>query len=142
MQEILLLAIVGRYNVAMTENDQDNYGFFQRLHKALGPITGGLLLDFVDLTTYGPMGLVFGALLGGLVAWWITSVYNVRGTARVFLVTLAAMYCTIPLTEPFPIATIFCAICRFFEPPIRRLKQKKASKKHQHPRKYIDSDVS
>lgn len=126
----------------MAENGNNDYGFFQRLHKALGPITGGLLLDFVDLTTYGPIGLVFGALLGGLVAWWVTSIYNVRGTARVFLITLAAMYCTIPMTEMFPIATIFCAICRFFEPPVRRLKQKRASKKNQRLRKYVDSDVS
>ena len=126
----------------MTENDQSDYGFFQRLHKALGPITGGLLLDFVDLTTYGPMGIFFGAVLGGLVAWWVTSIYNVRGTARAFLITIAAMYCTIPMTEMFPVATIFCAICRFFEPPVRRFKEKKASEKNQPPRKYVESDVS
>jgi len=126
----------------MAENDSNDYGFFQRLHKALGPITGGLLLDFVDLATIGPMGIMFGALLGGLVGWWITSIYNVRGTARVFLITIAAMYCTIPLTALFPIATIFCAICRFFEPPVRKLKQKKEKEKKQPPRKYVDSEVS
>ncbi len=126
----------------MTEQDQVKYGFFQRLHKALGPITGGLLLDFVDFATYGSMGIMFGALLGGLVAWWLTSIYNVRGTARVFLVTVAAMYCTIPLTEPFPIATIFCSICRFFEPPTRKLKRNKGTEKIQPPRKFVDSEVS
>ena len=142
MQEILLLVVYCGYNRDMAENDNNDYGFFQRAHKALGPITGGLLLDFVDFATYGSMGIMFGALLGGLVGWWVTSIYNVRGTARVFLITVAAMYCTIPLTEPFPIATIFCAICRFFEPPVRKLKQKRSAKKDQPPRKFVDSDVS
>ena len=142
MQEILLSVIFCVYNKAMAENENSDYGFFQRVHKALGPITGGLLLDFVDLATYGPMGIFFGGALGALVAWWVTSIYNVRGTARVFLITIAAMYCTMPLTEPFPIATIFCAICRFFEPPVRKLKQKKEKEKDQPPRKFVDSEVS
>jgi len=125
----------------MEDNVNSDYGFLQRLYKALGPITGGLLLDFVDLTTFGPLGIFFGGVLGAMVAWWITSTYNITGTAKLFLITIAAMYCTIPLTELVPMATIFFAICRFFEPAPKTIKQNKPPK-NQPPRKYVDSEVS
>lgn len=53
-----------------------------RLHRALGPIGGGLLLDFLDLTSYGALGLYGGFALGGLVGWWLGGVYEFSREGR------------------------------------------------------------
>ena len=62
-------------------------GFFWRLHRALGPILGGLLLDFTDLATYGPMGIL-GPFLGAAVVLWITSLYRFSVKTKIILAFL------------------------------------------------------
>ena len=37
---------------------------WQRYHKALFPILGGIILDCADLATYGPAGLYTGMIVG------------------------------------------------------------------------------
>jgi hypothetical protein len=86
-----------------------------RLHRAFGPLAGGIILDVVDLATFGPIGLCGGFLLGGLVGWWIGSLYSLSVHQRRWLAAAAALYTAIPLTEPLPIATAFGAFARFQE---------------------------
>ena len=93
---------------------QQQPGYLWRLHRALGPILGGLLLDFTDLATFGPMGIL-GPILGAAVVLWISSLYNFSVKTKIILAFLGGVYCTVPMTEPFPIATLVCAACRFFE---------------------------
>jgi len=111
-------------------------GFFWRLHRALGPILGGLLLDFTDLATYGPMGIL-GPFLGAAVVLWITSLYQFSVKTKIILAFLGGVYCMVPMTEPFPIATLVCAACRFFEKPSNPPDH---SEKHSN-RKFVESKV-
>lgn len=92
---------------------------FERLHRALGPLAGGMIIDFVDFATFGPIGLVLGPVLGGLAGWWVSSIYHFGTRGRIVVATLAAIYCTIPFTELLPLATLVAAVARFFEPPRR-----------------------
>jgi hypothetical protein len=87
-----------------------------RLHAALGPIAGGLVLDFVDLVTFGPIGLAVGPIVGGIVGWWLCSFYRLTGATRLLAIVAAGVYCFIPFTEPFPLATIVAAMGRFVNP--------------------------
>lgn len=87
----------------------------ERLHRALGPLAGGLILDFVDLATFGPLGFYLGPIVGALVGWWISSIYRYKTSSRIIWAILAALYCTIPLTEIIPVATIISALARFSE---------------------------
>ena len=87
-----------------------------RLHRALGPIAGGLVLDFVDLTTFGPLGAI-GLFIGVGVGWWISSIYNFSPRVRVILALLAGTYCLLPMTELLPVATIISGVARFGEEP-------------------------
>jgi len=89
----------------------------ERLHRALGPLAGGIIIDFVDFATFGPIGLVLGPVLGGMAGWWVSSIYNFGTRGRVIVATLAAIYCTIPFTELLPLATLVAAVARFFETP-------------------------
>ena len=87
-----------------------------RIHRAIGPLAGGLILDFVDLATFGPLGIV-GLFIGGLIGWWVSSIYNFSKKARLLWAMLAAIYCLFPLTELIPVATIISAFARFEENP-------------------------
>lgn len=110
------------------------FGLLSRLYRALGPIAGGLALDFVDLATLGPMGLVLGPFLGFAAAMWICSIYRFSLRTKIWLSLLAGLYCMVPMTEPFPLATLTMAFCRFFEgppppPPENTEKPSKSSRK-------------
>jgi hypothetical protein len=95
------------------EIEPDSEILLLRLHRALGPLAGGLILDGVDLLTFGPIGIFGGFLLGGAVGWWITSIYGFQPRMRALLALAAAVYTAIPLTEPFPLATAISALGRF-----------------------------
>lgn len=84
----------------------------ERLHRAFGPLAGGILLDLVDLSTFGPYGLG-GFVIGGLTGWWICSIYRIPTSARLVLALLAGVYCLLPLTEFVPLATLISAYVRF-----------------------------
>lgn len=115
-------------------SEREQYGFLTRLSRALGPIAGGLLLDFVDLATLGPIGLFLGPFLGFAAGLWICSAYRFSTRTKIVLSLLAGIYCMIPMTEPFPLATLVAACCRFFEKPATESAKPEASK-----RKHVDS---
>ena len=85
-----------------------------RIHYAIGPIACGMILDAADLITFGPLGLYGGFLIGGLVGFWLASLYRFSLPLRLFWSLGAALYCTMPLTEFVPVATIISAAHRFF----------------------------
>lgn len=117
---------------------QQQPGFLWRLHRALGPILGGLLLDFTDLATFGPMGIL-GPVLGAAVVLWISSLYQFSIKTKILLAFLGGVYCTVPMTEPFPVATLVCAACRFFEKPPPNEHEEKTDA--QQNRKFVESKV-
>ncbi len=71
-----------------------------------------MLLDLIDLSTYGPYGLG-GFFIGALVGWWICSFYRLSTPLRLNLALLAGAYCLFPLTEFLPLATVLSAFIRF-----------------------------
>jgi hypothetical protein len=120
----------------MKQIDKQKYDFLRRLHRSIGPIAGGLILDLVDLATFGPIGLFGGWILGAAVGWWIASIYGFSKQAKITLATLAGLYCMVPFTEPIPLATIVSAIARFFEKPPQKPPE---NDDDNPPRKWIDS---
>jgi hypothetical protein len=89
----------------------------RRLESAFGPIIAGLLIDVIDLSTFGTFGIFSGMLLGGMLAYWICAIYAIPVKQRWIWVLLAGIYCTIPMTEFIPIATIAGAYVRYIHPP-------------------------
>ena len=87
----------------------------QRLHHAIGPIAGGMILDAADLITFGPLGIYAGAIVGVVVGFWITSIYGLSLAWRIFWAAAAALYCTVPMTELFPVATGISAVAPYVE---------------------------
>ena len=120
----------------MTNKPPQQPGFIWRMHRALGQILGGLLLDFTDLATFGPMGIL-GPFLGAAVVLWITSLYRFSVRTKIILAFLGGVYCMVPMTEPFPIATLVCAACRFFEKPSNA----PSDSENKPNRKFVESKV-
>jgi hypothetical protein len=84
-----------------------------RLERAFGPILGGLLIDFIDLATLGPVGIFCGMIIGGAAAYWVCSIYRMPIRQRIIWAIAAGVYCTIPFTEALPLATLIGAYARF-----------------------------
>ena len=122
----------------MASTEQTKPVFFARLYRALGPIAGGLLLDFADLTTFGMFGVFTGPFIGFIVTLWICSFYRFSVWTKVMLSLLGGLYCMAPMTEPFPLATLMTAICRFFETPPKPPSSDDISRP---PRKHVESET-
>jgi len=88
---------------------------FERLHRALGPILAGMLLDLLDLATFGPIGIYAGFIVGAIVGWWIGGLYRFPKSLKIATSILAGIYMTVPMTEFIPIATLIGGVARFLE---------------------------
>ncbi len=88
-----------------------------RLYAVIFPILGGLILDFADLATLGPVGLYMGMIVGCTIGWLISGIYDFSRKGRLMLSLLAGIYCTIPGTFFLPLATAISAVARFRERP-------------------------
>ncbi len=87
-----------------------------RLNHAMGPVMAGMLIDGLDLITFGPVGLVLGLPLGAAAGYWLGQSMGLDKPGRLICALAAGIYCTIPFTELLPLGTIVGALCRFQEP--------------------------
>lgn len=69
----------------------------------------GLLIDLVDLTLAGPLG-VAGAVIAAALVWWLAGHEGVRPGPRIALTAATALYCALPLTELVPLGTAVGAV--------------------------------
>lgn len=88
-------------------------GGIKRAERAFGPVIAGLIIDIVDLATFGPIGIFSGMIIGGLAAYWVCSIYGMPMKQRLLWALAAGTYCTIPFTEIFPLATLIGAYARY-----------------------------
>jgi hypothetical protein len=87
---------------------------WDRLHYALGPLAGGIIIDVADVISAGPVGPLGGMLIGMPVGWYVASMYGFQTPSRLLIATLSGVYCLIPRTELIPLATMISACSRFF----------------------------
>lgn len=107
----------------------------RRVERAIGPIAAGMILDVADFATFGRIGLLCGAFVGGFVGWYLSGFLKVPREWRFCAISAAALYCVVPGTEFLPLATILGALSRFFErPPVPRTEDVAG-------KKYTDIDI-
>lgn len=94
-------------------------GFCERLTFALGPVGVGIVLDLLDAATFGPIGIVFGALVGGAAGWVLGAHEGFDKNLRIAFAIAAAAYMMMPFTEAIPAATALALLARFFVGPSR-----------------------
>ena len=81
----------------------------------LGPVIAGLLLDLLDLATYGPIGLWAGLLVGGLGGYFLAASMGVEPGRRLRYALGAGAYCMLPFTAFLPVATLLGTVIRLRE---------------------------
>lgn len=86
-----------------------------RLNRAFGPVVAGLIIDLVDLATFGPIGLVLGLPIGGAAGYWMGRTLGLNNQASLLCALAAGIYCTLPGTEMLPLATLVGAGARYCE---------------------------
>lgn len=87
----------------------------KRLNRAFGPVVAGLIIDFVDLATFGPMGYFLGLPIGAFAGYWMGRALGLERKPSLLCAVAAGIYCTLPGTEILPLATIVGAIARYRE---------------------------
>ena len=76
-----------------------------RWPRVISAVMAGLILDLADLFTRMPL-IPHGAVLGALVGWYICRTQEIPAHQRVWWIAGAALYCAVPLTEFYPLATL------------------------------------
>jgi hypothetical protein len=84
-----------------------------RLNRAISPVVAGMIIDGVDLATFGPIGLALGLPIGGLAGYWLGKSLGLEKQACLLCALAAGVYCTIPFTAILPLATLVGAYARY-----------------------------
>ena len=85
------------------------------------PLASGLILDFLDLATFGPVGIYAGFLIGFIIGYQMCPIFGfTSGKNRLKWAVIAGIYCTMPGTEYLPLATITGLILAYRQSTINR----------------------
>ncbi|MGK0218663.1 MAG: hypothetical protein ACI9HE_002157 [Planctomycetota bacterium] len=71
-----------------------------------GTLIAGGLLDAVDFTTLGALGVKFGFPIGCLCGWWLSSELRYPKRMRFGIAVACGLYCMFPPTTYLPVAVI------------------------------------
>jgi uncharacterized protein len=102
------------YILAFARAEAGKIHWFRRLHNAIGPVAAGLVLDFCDLVTFGPLGWTIGPVIGLVVGWYLGAFYKLKWWSRLGLSLLSAAYLAVPMTAFLPLGTLISALARLF----------------------------
>ena len=94
------------------DRSKNKAALIERLQRSFGFLIGAMILDIVDLASFGPLG-IGGFFIGIFVGWWMLSVYDLSIKTKIWLSLLAGIYCLVPFTELIPVATLITAFARF-----------------------------
>lgn len=76
-----------------------------------------MVLDVLDLVTFGPIGLFAGGIVGLVAGWCLSQFESMDSSLRIAVAICAAIYMTLPFTAPIPAATILMLLIRYFRGP-------------------------
>ena len=75
------------------------------VEKAIGPVVAGMIIDVLDLATFGSTGFSLGFLLGAPAGWYLARHLGLDRRRALLTAIGCGIYCTIPFTFPIPVAT-------------------------------------
>jgi hypothetical protein len=77
------------------------------------PIVAALAIDLADFATAGPLGLVAGLFVGGVLTTIVARASGAKRSHVLILALLGALYCAVPVTELLPLATMLTLVHGF-----------------------------
>ena len=93
----------------MKNSEQNETSATKRI---FGPMLAGLLIDAVDLITFGSIGIYAGMFVGGAVGYWLAPALGFPPKGRWLSALMTGIYCTMPITGFIPAATIAAGLSR------------------------------
>ena len=72
----------------------------------------GVMIDVIDLLSFGPIGFYLGPFMGAAAGWWGARELGFDGATRWLIAAGVAVYCTTPATEFLPLGTLVGALLR------------------------------
>ncbi|MCG8591883.1 MAG: hypothetical protein MJE66_21525 [Proteobacteria bacterium] len=87
-----------------------------RVRRALLGLVSGALLDLLDFATFGPVGVAWGAALGGLAGYGLATLQGLTPRVRWAWAVASGLYCAFPLTEWVPLASVVATLTAWLEP--------------------------
>ena len=100
-----------------THQTSELTGFCRRLSYALGPVGVGMVLDLLDLMTFGPIGIFAGGIVGFVAGWCLSQFESMDPSLRIAVAICSAVYMTLPFTAAIPAATMLILLIRYFRGP-------------------------
>ena len=88
---------------------------WRRFNWTFGPVLAGMIIDSVDLLTFGPLKRFLGFPLGAFAGFWMGSIFRLPMHQRLLCGLAAGVYCVIPGLEFIPLATLVGAYVRYRE---------------------------
>lgn len=76
------------------------------LGRRYGTIVAGALLDAVDFTTLGVVGMKLGFPIGFACGWWLAKELGYPKRLRIGIAVGCGLYCMFPPTSLLPVATV------------------------------------
>ncbi len=104
----------------------------RRANRAFGPVLAGLIIDLVDLASFGPLGMLLGLPVGALLGYWLASALGATRRSAFLCALAAGIYCSLPFTTFLPLATLVGAWIRFQQsgrPKKRRPRQRRPARR-------------
>jgi len=77
------------------------------------PIVAALTIDLADIATAGPLGLIAGVFVGGVLTLIVAMASGAKLARAALLGLFGAAYCALPLTEALPLATMLTLLYGF-----------------------------
>lgn len=96
----------------MKSGDDDGRG--PALLRTFGPMAAGLVIDGLDLMTYGPIGLYTGLIVGGTAGYLLAPMLGFSERGRWLCALITGVYCTVPLTGFIPAAAVAAGLTQAF----------------------------
>ncbi|MCC6578827.1 MAG: hypothetical protein IT440_00160 [Phycisphaeraceae bacterium] len=98
-----------------TVNTETSNDTSTRINRVFGPVVAGMIIDVVDLLTFGSFGLVAGIPVGAFAGYWLGQSLGLSRRSRLLCALAAAVYCTVPFTEFVPLGTLVGAYARYMQ---------------------------
>ncbi|MCB1045319.1 MAG: hypothetical protein KDC35_20425 [Acidobacteria bacterium] len=77
------------------------------------PILVGMVVDMLDLATLGPLGVMWGWLIGGVGTYVVATLNKVPPKPKLFWSVVVGLYCSIPGTSFLPVATVMMTLWKW-----------------------------
>jgi len=91
-------------------------GTAERWGGAFGPVLAGMIIDVLDIATFGATGIYIGFLLGAPAGWYLARRLGLDWKRALLAGFGSGIYCTVPFTSPIPVATLIGVWARARQP--------------------------